>query len=84
MQIKTILNRVQKYKSFVYGAVHWVEEATVPTLEVEMEARTNSRPVCGRCGCKRPGLRQVACQALRVHSDMGDQGVFGLSPPPAG
>ncbi len=25
MQIKTILNRVQKFKSFVYGAVRWVE-----------------------------------------------------------
>jgi hypothetical protein len=25
MHIKTILNRVQKFKSFVYGAVRWVE-----------------------------------------------------------
>ena len=27
MQLKTILNRVQKIKSFVYGAVRWVEGA---------------------------------------------------------
>ena len=27
MHIKTILNRVQKFKSFVYGAVRWVEGA---------------------------------------------------------
>ena len=25
MQLKTILNRVQKFKSFVYSAVYWVE-----------------------------------------------------------
>jgi len=55
MQIKTILNRVQKYKSFVYGTVRCVEDASVPTLEVEIKARSNSRPVCSGCGCKRPG-----------------------------
>jgi len=36
MQIKTILNRFQKFKSFVYGADRWVEGASVPTLEVEL------------------------------------------------
>jgi len=55
MQIKTILNRVQKFKSFVYGAVRMVEGAPVPTLEVEIKARLNSRPVGSCCGCKRPG-----------------------------
>jgi len=55
MQIKTILNRVQKFKSFVYGTVRYVEGASVPTLEVEINARLNSRPVCSGCGGKRPG-----------------------------
>ena len=55
MQIRTILNRVQKFKSFVYGAVRWVEGASVPTLEVEIHPCSNSRPVCSGCGCKRPG-----------------------------
>jgi len=45
MQIKTILNHVQKFKSFVYGTVYWVEGTSVPTLEVEIEARLNSRPL---------------------------------------
>ena len=44
MQIKTILNRVQKFTSFVYGAVSWVDGALVPTLEVKIHARVNSRP----------------------------------------
>jgi transposase len=55
MQIKTILNRVQKFKSFVYGAVHWLEDAPVPTIEVEIQPRSNSRPICSVCGCNRPG-----------------------------
>ncbi|GMR16731.1 MAG: hypothetical protein BMS9Abin31_1103 [Gammaproteobacteria bacterium] len=55
MQIKTILNRVQKFKSFVYGQVSWVKNTSVPTLEVEIQPRLNSRPVCSGCGSKRPG-----------------------------
>jgi len=55
MQIKTILNRVQKFNSFVYGAVHLVEGASVPTLEVELQPRLNSRPICSGCGYKRSG-----------------------------
>jgi len=38
MQVKTILNRIQKFKSFVYGAVRWVEGATSPTLEVVLRS----------------------------------------------
>ncbi len=55
MQLKTILNRVQKFTSFVYGAVRWVDSASVPTLEVQIHARVNSRPLCGQCGRRRPG-----------------------------
>ena len=55
MQIKTILNRVQKFKSFVYGAIRWVEDAAGPTLEVEIQPRLNSYPVCSGYGRKTPG-----------------------------
>ena len=54
MQLKTILNRVQKIKSFVYGAVRWVEGAASPTLEVELHPRPNGRPVCSGCGQSGP------------------------------
>ena len=55
MQIKTILNRIQKFKSFVYGAVYWNEQTIQPTLDVEIHARKNSRPICSRCGQSGPG-----------------------------
>jgi hypothetical protein len=44
MQLKTILNRVQKIKSFVYSAVRWVEGAPSPTLEVELHPRPLPSP----------------------------------------
>jgi len=52
MQLKTILNRIEPFKSFVYGKAKWVE-GTEPTLEVELHARKNGRPICS--GCDRRG-----------------------------
>ncbi len=59
MQLKTILNRVQKFNSFVYGAVRWVDGASVPTLEIELQPRVNSRPICSGCARKRPGCDRL-------------------------
>ncbi len=55
MQLKTILNRVQKIKSFVYGAVRWIEEDEEPAIEIEVRRRANSRAECSRCGRRGPG-----------------------------
>jgi transposase len=59
MQLKTILNRVEYFKSFVYGKVQWVEGAERPTIEVEIEARRNGRPICSGCGRVRPGYDRL-------------------------
>ena len=59
MLVKTILNRVQKFKSFVYGAVRWVEHEGEPALEVELRARANNRPLCSGCGRARPGYDRL-------------------------
>jgi transposase len=53
MLLKTILNRVEPFKSFVYGKAKWVEGAGRPTLEVALHARKNGRAICSGCG--RPG-----------------------------
>ena len=55
MQLNTILNRVEYFKSFVYGKAKWVEEADRPTIEVNIEARKNGRPICSGCGQPAPG-----------------------------
>ena len=42
MQLKTILNRVQKFKSFVYAKARWCGSTDAPELEIEV-ARTSQR-----------------------------------------
>jgi transposase len=59
MQLKSILNRVARYKSFVYGKAQWVEEAAKLTIEVQMAPRANSRPICSGCGRKGPGYDRL-------------------------
>jgi transposase len=53
MQLKTILNRVTNYKSFVCGKFTWQEDSPYPALDVELKPRANGRPVCS--GCDKPG-----------------------------
>jgi transposase len=59
MQLQTILNRVESYKSFVYRDVKWDQEAVGLSLLVSMEHRKNSRPICSGCGQARPGYDRV-------------------------
>jgi transposase len=59
MQLKTILNRVESFKSFVYGKIKWVEGTERPTLEVEVLARKNGRPICSGCGHPGPGYDRL-------------------------
>jgi transposase len=59
MQLKTILNRVEPFKSFVYGKARWVEEAWRPTIEVELHARKNGRAICSGCGRPGPGYDRL-------------------------
>ncbi len=39
MLLKTILNRIERYKSFVYGRIRLLEEEGELAIEVEVEAR---------------------------------------------
>jgi len=57
-QDATIL-RVGYFKSFVYGKARWVDDAEGPTIEVEIEARPNGRPICSGCGEVRPGYDRL-------------------------
>lgn len=55
MQVKSILNRTQLHKGFVYGQVSFHELDGRLVLEVEIRPRRGSRPVCSGCGEIRPG-----------------------------
>ena len=55
MQLKTILNRVTCYKSFVFGKVCWMENSLAPAIEVEILPRRNGLRICSGCERVRPG-----------------------------
>lgn len=59
MQLQTILNRVEKNKSFVYRAARFVESGTRLGLEVEIVPRANSRAICSGCKQRRPGYDRL-------------------------
>ena len=59
MQLTTILNRVEYFKSFVYGKEKWVENAARPTIEVNIEARKNGRPICSICDQPAPSYDRL-------------------------
>lgn len=50
MQLKTILNRVEKHKSFVYGEGRFFEDKGRWAIEVDVRPRRKSRPICSGCG----------------------------------
>ena len=50
MQIKCILNRIQKFQSFVYKSARLVEAAGVLELLVDIVPRANSWLICSTCG----------------------------------
>ena len=55
MQLKTILNRVQKFKSFVYQTAQFSEELGRLIILVTIVPRANGQPICSICGNARPG-----------------------------
>ena len=60
MQMKTILNRVSHFKSYVFGKVRWQQDGSRLALEVELQPRSNGRPICSGCDKVRPGYDQAA------------------------
>lgn len=56
MRLTTILNRVEKYKSFVYGTGTWerkkVGGGEEVSLVIPLRPRKGSRAVCSGCGAK--------------------------------
>jgi len=53
MLIKTLLNKVERFKSFVYGSIRVKLVGGVEALVIDIEPRRNSRPICPECGKQR-------------------------------
>ena len=58
MRLKTILNRLEKYSSFVFGDARFCDHCDETTfveevVVIEVSPRANSKPICSGCG--KPG-----------------------------
>ncbi len=59
MQLKTILNHVQRHPGFVYSRVRLCKQRSGPLLEVTVQPRKRSRPVCSGCFRRRPAYDKL-------------------------
>lgn len=54
MLVKTILNNIEKFKSFVYGGDYFEEHRGERRIIIELSARQNSQGECNDCGKRCP------------------------------
>lgn len=59
MLLKTILNRVEKHKGFVYEACLFAGTGPTPSIVVDIVPRAGSRPICSGCDQVRPGYDRL-------------------------
>ncbi len=59
MQLKTILNRIEKQPRFVYGEAVLREESGQLSLDVDIRPRSNARPICSKCFQPRRGYDRL-------------------------
>jgi transposase len=60
MQVKTILNRIQKHRRFVYGTVLLEEQIAGLALTVDIAPYRRNRPRCAGCGQGGPVYDRLA------------------------
>jgi transposase len=60
MQVKTILNRIQKHRGFVYGDVRFEEQLDGLALTVDLYPHARNRPQCAGCGERGPQYDRLA------------------------
>lgn len=50
MLIKTVLNKIERFKSFVYGDCRLSTVGGFDALVIDIKPRSNSKPECPECG----------------------------------
>ena len=60
VQLKTILNHVERHKSFVYQEARWADPEAKTEIEIRIEPRANGRAICSGCGQQAPGYDRLA------------------------
>jgi transposase len=76
MLIKTVLNRLELFKSFVFGSVTFQVVNGSDAMVVEIKARANSKHECPECGkrCKKRDMQPGRLfEALRLFLKLSDR-----------
>jgi transposase len=60
VQLKTILNHVERHKSFVYREARWADPTSKAAIEIPIEPRANGRAICSGCGQAAPGYDRLS------------------------
>jgi transposase len=64
MHIKTILNRIEKQPGFIYESCKWRDPGP-PALVITLRPQAGSKPVCSRCGERRPGYDTLRTRSFQ-------------------
>ena len=80
MLIKTVLNRIEKFKSYVYGEVTIDERGGMISVVIDIRARKNSMAVCSLCGERRAGYDRLESRLYAYVPLWGIQVFFRYSP----
>jgi len=62
VQLKTILNLVERHKSFVYQDARWADPEAKTAIEIPIDPRANSRAICSGCGQPAPLYDRLAAR----------------------
>lgn len=65
MQLKTILNRIEKHSSHVYESARFARRDGRDVLEVSIAPRRGSRPTCSGCGQRGPGYDTLPTRSFQ-------------------
>jgi hypothetical protein len=84
MQLRAILNQVQKFKSFVYKSVRWVGDPAAPELDIEVAERAIGKLTYSGCGRQRPGYDRLATRRFEFLPLLGIKVLLVYSPASGG
>ena len=63
MHIKTILNRIEKQPGFIYDTCRW-RDSGPRALVITLRPQAGSKPICSKCGERRPGYDTLRVRSL--------------------
>ena len=77
MPLKSILNRVQRHQSFVYGTIRLVQKAAQLILEIQIQARKGSKAILD-AGCQGQVMTHCRAAALNLCPCGASQSSFSM------